>query len=265
MVFAWYPDPATSLHNAVPFNFIIKRTMWFDVLAAVTLQEPPVFVDVYRQVFRPTYSGIVGEGVTGVVPRELDMMNVMGCANHVCWALAEASVLSYQASEGLTVREVYRKITEIEGCLQPNFMPPQASSSAEGATGLARQLSADIFRAATLLYLHAILERDQPANPEIKHDVDEVMAAFGRAQEHADVLEKVARTTVFALFLAGALTTRRIHRQTIVGLLQYNRRGRVGNRWTIERTLGDLWKDRNRNGPSVDWRKVLRDNQLLLV
>ncbi|KIY43217.1 hypothetical protein FISHEDRAFT_62859 [Fistulina hepatica ATCC 64428] len=220
MVFSWYPDPATSLQNAARFNLVIKRTMWFDVIAAVTLQEPPMFIDVSRQVFWPTYNWIVGEDVMGVVLRELDMMNVMGCVNHVCWALAEASMLSYQASEGLT-----------------------ASLSAEGATGLAHQLSADIFRAATLLYLHAILEHDQLVNPEIKHDVNEVMAAFARAQEHTDMLEKV----------------------TIVKLLQYNHRGRVGNRWMIEHTHEDLWKDCNCNGPSVNWCKVLHDSQLLLV
>ncbi|KAK0204810.1 hypothetical protein DFS33DRAFT_696458 [Desarmillaria ectypa] len=74
-------------------RFLVKTAIWFDVLASVTTQNPPLFLDIIRELFAPEESGITE--LYESVPAELSMMTVMGCENRIVWALAETSYLAY--------------------------------------------------------------------------------------------------------------------------------------------------------------------------
>ena len=81
-------------------RFIIKTTMWFDVLASVTTQRVPLFLQTYRQLFDTTNQAYIEEpstyGYNGMrrTPPETSMLPVMGCENNIVLAIAEISALA---------------------------------------------------------------------------------------------------------------------------------------------------------------------------
>ena len=74
-------------------RFIIKTTMWFDVLASVTTQQIPSLMRVYRELFDRTGRAYI-EDPTLASPQELSMLPVMGCENNIVLAIAEISNLA---------------------------------------------------------------------------------------------------------------------------------------------------------------------------
>jgi hypothetical protein len=89
-----YGGPEDALLRCSPSTrFIIKTSLWFDVLAAATRVEVPYFLKVYRTLFDPNSASIASmEGASSSsIPDELSMLSIMGCENHIVWALAEIS------------------------------------------------------------------------------------------------------------------------------------------------------------------------------
>ena len=83
--FANYPK---ALEGATTKDaFVVKTTIWFDVLASIMTMRPPVLLQYIRALFRPNTSWVG-------TPKNYSMMSPMGCENVVVWALAEASYLS---------------------------------------------------------------------------------------------------------------------------------------------------------------------------
>ena len=81
-------------------RFIIKTTMWFDVLASVTTQTVPRFLETYRRIFNSAFigdplTGAGGGGVGGTQDAETSMLPVMGCENRIVLAIAEISNLAH--------------------------------------------------------------------------------------------------------------------------------------------------------------------------
>lgn len=85
-----YIDPRDVLKRcSETTRFIIKTTIWFDVLASVTTQGVPCFMQTYRDLFDDARAHIDDDPNP-----ELSMLPVMGCENKVVLAIAEISELA---------------------------------------------------------------------------------------------------------------------------------------------------------------------------
>ncbi|KAI0091026.1 fungal-specific transcription factor domain-containing protein [Irpex rosettiformis] len=106
-------------------RFIIKTTMWFDVLASVTTQSVPRFLETYKQLF-DTPSGAYIEDPANYTwngmrrsPPQTSMLPVMGCENSIVLAIAEISELAYWKEmqirkNSLSVPQLVERGMEIE-------------------------------------------------------------------------------------------------------------------------------------------------------
>jgi hypothetical protein len=272
-------DPRDKLQTCnETTRFIIKAAIWFDVLAAITTQESPRFLPYIRRLYSPEASGVYDP--TLPPSPELSMMSVMGCENHIVWALAEASDLAVWKREQqrhgcLSVPELVARATQLDKNYLNAAQPPlygQRAPGAQSETEIARELSNNIFRAATRVYVRSIVSGDYPHVPEIMEAIDETMEYVRTPAKHSQkVYSSVVRSTVFAFFICGALTDN-VHLQREV-----NERlcltgedpslSTVGNSASIRKLLEKIWSGRGKNTAhtAVRWRDVLRDANMLLV
>ncbi|KAG6845480.1 hypothetical protein H0H87_008840 [Tephrocybe sp. NHM501043] len=273
-IFAKYPSPWEALLRCGPKDvFIIKTSIWFDVLASVTTLRIPHFLNAIRDMFDPRQSKIT----------ELDaedpssMMSPMGCHNQVVWALAEASALYnwkmiQQRTGCLSVPLLVQKAMEIEEFLQP----PPLSTQLNTDIGGCRVLASEIFRASARLYLRAVVSGDHPNVPEIEESVQDTITCMERlnlypcnSEVHGQTMSRsVVRNTVFGFFICGAFAERAEHREVIRNLL--DREGNEpGNCGSIRRLLIGMWHERDdwrtQHPRAVDWRNVLLQAKILLV
>ncbi|KAF7316618.1 hypothetical protein HMN09_00394400 [Mycena chlorophos] len=254
-------------------RFIIKTAIWFDVLAAVTTQEKPMFLPYIRKLFSPLRSGIYDPCAP-----ELSMMGVMGCDSVVVWVLAQASALSVWKREEqkmgrLNVSELVSSAAVLERELAQSVLVTPSSMGLFGgstttptANEEARALSADLFRGATKVYLRSIVSGDFPHVHEIEEAVSETMHIIQSAPR---MPPSVVRSTVFAFFVCGALTDDQRKRDAVVNVLRLQgedpAQSMVGNSPSIIRLLQEgIWAGRRR-GAEVRWRDVLKSEQMLLV
>ncbi|KAJ7067189.1 fungal-specific transcription factor domain-containing protein [Mycena amicta] len=260
-------DPReTLLTCSESTRFIIKTAIWFDVLAAITTQEQPLFLRYIRELFSPLQSGVFDPAP------ELSMMNVMGCENVVVWLLAETSALSVwkreqQANGTLSIPDLVDRATVLEQELS-QFSPSMDSLSFDSTqTEEDRALSADIFRGAARVFLRSIVSGDFPHVREIEDAVADTMTLLRTPK----IPTSVVRSTVFAFFVCGALTDDPRHREAVVNHLSLNAedlsKSTVGNSGSIKTLLEGIWRTRseNKRGQPVGWRDVLSQAQMLLV
>ncbi|TFY54005.1 hypothetical protein EVJ58_g9121 [Rhodofomes roseus] len=268
-------------------RFIIKTTMWFDVLASVTTLQVPRFLETYRHLFGRT-AGIVGGGGAGAAyiddglaaAPELSMLPVMGCENHIVLAIAEISNLAHwkesQRHRGcLSVPQLVERGLEIENkYLHPTataygrFDPTQTTSDPEVAQR--RRLTNDIFRASARVYLHTVLSGDYPSCPEIVAGVTETIECLRRVPtQNASASRSVLRSVVFSICISGCLTDDPRHRTFLLQLLESQQGDNVGNVSEVRALMEQVWTRREDNqGRPVNWRDVMRESQrdlLLLV
>ncbi|TFK70316.1 hypothetical protein BDN72DRAFT_839172 [Pluteus cervinus] len=248
-------------------NFVIKTTIWFDVLASLTTQRKPILLDLVRELFNPNPSSI--EEMIGTPQSfESSMMTPMGCDNHVVWALAETGVLAEwkrnQANLGrLSIAELVEKAKEIEEVLErPSSRTDVLDLNSQEYT---RFLTSEIFRTSTRLYLCTVVSGDHPMVPEIQEAVGNVIQTIQPLQAvPATMATRVIRSTVFAFFLCGSLATEHADRQLIDLLLQRECQNAVGNCPPIRRLLAELWHRGDLRGP-VEWQQALKKANILLV
>ncbi|KAG6813964.1 hypothetical protein H0H92_005219 [Tricholoma furcatifolium] len=273
-IFSQYASPSEALLRCRPKDaFIIKTSIWFDVLASVTIQNQPRFLRPIRQMFGPTQSKI----------QELDaedpssMMSPMGCHNEVVWALAETSYLArwkqYQEAEGsLSVPYLVERAEAIQQYLKPN------SDMLEVSTDI-RLLASEIFRASARLYLRTVVSGDHPNVPEIKDSVEDVINCIQRlnlpqynidGNGQTSASRCVVRNTVFCFFICGAFAEEQKHRDIIRDMLDRESPG-SGNSSSILSMLKQMWRERdlvrrqNHSSRRVDWRGMLSRAKILLV
>ena len=281
-------------------RFIIKTTMWFDVLASVTTQQVPRFLEYYRLLFNSAY---IDDPLGG---SEISMLPVMGCENKIVLAIAEISNLAHW-KEGclrrgaLSIPELVHRGASIEeqllapaspnnalAPLQPGMYGPQALHShmrpsgpgGGGGGGSAdeadvmwrRRLTNNIFRASAKVYLHTVLSGDYPACPEIVGAVTETIGALHDVPEQPSVHRSVVRSVVFGICLSGCLTDDRAQRSFLLKMLERQQHESVGNIREVSRLMQQVWQRRDRDREqgrytSVDWRAVMREshNDLLLL
>ncbi|KAG6841432.1 hypothetical protein C0991_011102 [Blastosporella zonata] len=277
-IFSKYASPLEALVRCSTKDvFIIKTSIWFDVLASMTTQKVPHFLHAIRIMFDPTRSKIQELGAED----PSSMMSPMGCHNEVVWALSEASDLycwkrRQQAKDSLSIPVLVRRAAEIEEWLQPPS-PPMAypSTDIDGC----RVVASEIFRASARLYLRAVVSGDHPNVPEIKESVQDTIDCMQRlnyppcdAEVNGQTMSRsVVRNTVFSFFICGAFAERQEHREVIQNLL--DREGDdPGNCGSIRALLHDMWQQREfarrtpqQNSRAVDWRSVLAKTKILLV
>jgi len=259
-----YPDRLERVSQKD--QFVIKTTIWFDVLASVTTMKPPRLLNYIRQLFQPTLNWI---------PRTYTMLTPMGCENTVVWALAETSYLAYwkakSISQGnLSIRQLVTQVQEIEPYLLPG---PRPIEPREGPEGWSRFLTSEIFRTSTRLFLKTVESGDHPHVPEIRNCVEDTLAAivgFPAPEAGLDYLaaSAVIRSTVFGFYICGSLTDS----EPVLNVLQSRLTQKpadegVGNTTTISDLLTILWDERRMQMPGhpVRWRRLLRKRQILLV
>ncbi|KAJ7858128.1 fungal-specific transcription factor domain-containing protein [Mycena olivaceomarginata] len=233
-------------------RFIIKVAIWFDVLAALTTQEQPRFLRFIRALYSPEASAIYDPSLPP--SPELSMKSVMGCENHIVWALAEAADLAVwkraqQTAGTLSVPELVARARNLDNYLDAAPATPALPSvyapSQKTETEIARELSNNIFRAATRVYVRSIVSGDFPHVPEIVEAVDETMGYVRAPGEHSqNVHSSVVRSTVFASFICGALTDNTRIRHEVIERLNLTGEdpslSAVGNSTSIRNLLEKL-------------------------
>ncbi|KAG5726235.1 Transcriptional regulatory protein pro-1 [Termitomyces sp. T112] len=275
-LFSRYHNPAEALMRCTPKDvFIIKTSIWFDVLASVTTQRSPHFLQAIRSLFSPIQSKI----------EELDaedsssMMSPMGCHNQVVWALAETSHLfcwkqRQLANESLSIPTLVRMAAEIEEYLQPPVSPPYCATNMNGC----RALASEIFRASARLYLRVVVSGDHPHVEDIKESVQDTISYMQflncspscSAEVNGQTMSRsIVRNTVFGFFLCGAFSEQPDHRELIQSLLDREGDG-AGNGGSIRHLLHEIWEQRDaarrqHSSTVVNWRHGLARTKILLV
>ena len=276
-LFRWDNSPAEVLIRSTPRDaFIIKTTIWFDVLASVTTQEVPHFRSAIQGMFGPDH------------PKEYDtysqysMMSPMGCENIIVWALAETSALAHwKAKEkkkgSLSMPELVLKAKRIESqAFEPNSNPQRGAGflMRNGNLRGLRQLASEIFRSATRLYLRTVVSGDYPRVPEIEESVKEMVgriqdinqASLWSMDSERTLAGSIVRNTVFGFFICGAFADDKASQAIVLEQVQSQGEG-AGNCGSVRKLLQDLWTRRGadlRNQP-VPWREMLKETETLLV
>ncbi|KAG1781713.1 fungal-specific transcription factor domain-containing protein [Suillus placidus] len=252
------PDWALRLCSD-SMRFIIKTSMWFDVLASATLIRRPKFLDILRSLYDPATA--VDDGKP-----ELSMMGVMGCENRIVLALAEIADLACWKDEcrragRFSVPELVRRGQEIEAILKstndPDHLPEYDTEKSRR-----RRLTSDIFRASALVYLHSIISGDHPQCPEIMSNITETVKCLRRAED-VSTARHVVRGVVFSICICGCLTDVPQYRDYFLRRLQ-EQQTTVGNCARVAQLMREVWSSRERGEP-VDWRVVMQQSQMLLV
>ncbi|KAG1905429.1 fungal-specific transcription factor domain-containing protein [Suillus fuscotomentosus] len=253
------PDWALSLCTD-SMRFIIKTSMWFDVLASATLIRRPKFLDVLRSLYDPATA--VDDGRP-----ELSMMGVMGCENRIVLALAEIADLACWKDEcrragRLSVPELVRRGQNIEAILKTTNDPDYLQGF-ESEKLRRRRLTSDVFRASALVYLHSVISGDHPQCPEIMSNIAETVKCLRRAED-VSTARHVVRSVVFSICICGCLTDVVQYREYFLRRLQEQQTETVGNCARVAELMREVWRSRERGEP-VDWRVVMQQSQMLLV
>ncbi|KAG1754104.1 fungal-specific transcription factor domain-containing protein [Suillus occidentalis] len=240
-------------------RFIIKTSMWFDVLASATLIRRPKFLELLRALYDPDIA-------VHDARQELSMMVVMGCENRIVLALAEIADLACWKDEcrragKLSVPELVRRGQRIETILKSTNDPEHPSYDTEKTRR--RRLTSDVFRASALVYLHSVISGDHPQCPEIMTNIAETVECLRRAED-LSTARHVVRSVVFSICICGCLTDVPHYRNYFLRRLQEQQTETVGNCTRVAQLMREVWSSRERGEP-VDWRVVMQQSQMLLV
>lgn len=261
----WHPEyqgPQDALMRcSEATRFIIKTSMWFDVLASATRVDIPNFLEVYRGLFDPNSAYI--DGSSG--PEELSMMPIMGCENHIVWALAEISNLAcwkeIQKGRGaLSMPELVKRGAKIEKHIMPPASPPLFYNELDQT----RILTSQVFRASARVYLHSVLSGDYPLCKEIAEGVTDTIEWLKQVPERG--ARSVIRSVVFSICICGCLTDIQWQREFLLKRLEIQQMESVGNCAVVKDLIQQVWQSRESStGESVTWRDVMRKTDMLLV
>lgn len=250
-------------------RFIIKTSIWFDVLASATLVRKPIMLDVVSELFSPyTHAAIDGNPLE--LCEEYSMLSIMGCDNHIVYALAKIAELAAwkehnRSTSQLSVPELVRRGQDIEKILKRSSLPmtshDPAHTSAYDERNRQRQLTSEVFRASAHVYLHSVISGDYPQCPEIIEAVNQTIECL-KAAESGQTGRAVVRSVVFSICIAGCLTDNRDHKWYLTKRLE-EQRG-IGNCTQVQHLINKVWHRRG-GREQVDWRQVMREAEMLLV
>ncbi|PBK70212.1 hypothetical protein ARMSODRAFT_956285 [Armillaria solidipes] len=269
-------NPKLLLANmSTSSQLTVKYTMWMDIFASFTLMKQPEYLALYKSLL-DDQNGFWGRG--------LHMENLTGCPDEAMLALAEISGLarwktSEQAKGSLNFRELVRRGDDIEQRLRnrqrepsnfgeqtplhPNLM--QTAMSDAGAISYpdeVMQLVGNVFQESALLYLHTIINEDNPAVPEIAASVNTITQLLHELEP-----SEIDRTLVFPVCLAGCMTSNSSHRDLLKSRLQSQDES-IGNLLQTRLVMEAVWQKRGKSGSNAcEWREILRERcpNLLLI
>lgn len=296
-----YVDPQDVLKKcSETTRFIIKTTIWFDVLASVTTQGVPCFMSTYRNLFEDAAR------IDDCPNPELSMLPVMGCENKIVLAIAEISELAdwkalKQRRGELSMIELVKRGRAIlkerlndelpaplpqeyqymetfgngmgGGFAYPNGVYPQVqphqaqqrtvgTTESEAEVNQRRKLTNDIFRASAKIYLHTVISGDYPACPEIVSAVRETIDCLQRVpRDRFSVHRGVVRSVVFGICLSGCLTDNPNHKTFLMELLDSQSGESVGNIAEVKKLMQAVWDRRQNKQDPVNWREVMKEGQ----
>ncbi|KAH7925834.1 hypothetical protein BV22DRAFT_1088286, partial [Leucogyrophana mollusca] len=260
-----YTGPSDALLRcSESARFIIKTSMWFDVLASATLVRCPHFMGVFREIFTERPATIDGVPIDPLP--ELSMMSVMGCENHIVLALARTAELAFWKEEkkkagSLSVPQLVQRGFEIEEILQqPSTF---YRDGAEQEMLRRRHLTSEVFRASARVYLHTVISGDYPQCPEIAEGVRDTVACLHKVPT-GQLSRSVVRSAVFSICICGCLTDVQEYRIYLLGRLQEQLKEPAGNCSQVMHLMREVWSKRA-SGQPVDWRQVMRESEMLLV
>lgn len=245
--------------------FVIKTTIWFDVLASVTTQDAPYLLSDIRDMFSPTGSGIRDINNTS----DTNMMTVMGCENTTVWALAETAALCVWKRNQLTRGSLsMHDLVEKANVIAAHLQPVQSATPYNDPITLGRYHAAEIFRASTLLYLRSVVSGDFPNVQDIQESVKETIRCIKDVPDGPEqrVSGAVVRSTVFSIFICGCLASEQQHKEILLRQLT-RENGKSGNCSSVQNLLREIWL-RQQGVPKdkpVPWRDMLRRSKILLV
>lgn len=262
----------------------LKATMWCDIMSTLTLKTTPKHLSFYRRLFRggSGYWGLTQQGIGDESALRMDSLT--GCPDEVLLGIAEIATLScWKMQElrkgSLSMRELIRRGDVIERHLrtqtetallaeadQTPLHPELSSTAAEhdnvqnSPTGYAgtslpaddtRRIVADIFREATILYLHTVLSDPNPGVPEIVNSIDVIVQLLNRLP-----VSNIDRCLVFPICLAGCLVDDPMKREFLKTRLQGRHDG-FGNTNQALRVMQTAWQKRDSQGGAVEWQDLL--------
>lgn len=159
--------------------------------------------------------------------------------------------------------------------------PIPANTTIPFPTENMRRVVARIFREAAVLYLHTVLNEPRPGTylffsilkkkqreliwacylgvPEIKTSVDAIIQLFGQLPA-----SEVDRSLVFPICLAGCLTDDRGRKELLKARLQAQDEN-LGNILQARALMETVWRRRDIEGGSIDWRKIMQSDGLNLL
>lgn len=256
-------------------NFIIKTFFWFDVLAAVTTMQPPLFRDVINEIYNPNQNSGIVDTYTETA---LSMMKIMGCENQVLWALSEISALAswkerqHQEGKLSVIDLVGRARTLQETLATPTYQQGMsnhayASTSTSQPEDEARHIASEIFRTAAIVYLQTIINNDYYQVDDVQRAVKECVAAFLSFKSEnyqPDVRHIVVRSTVFAVFLCGCFTN--VDKDWDILQTHLEDEGVMGNCNGVMELIKEVRDERRKDRRQpVKWRQALQKHSMLLV
>ncbi|KDQ57069.1 hypothetical protein JAAARDRAFT_47740 [Jaapia argillacea MUCL 33604] len=249
--------------------FVVKTTLWFDVLASITELQPPALMNTFRDLFDP--QGAYVEDPYPVFPG-LSMLTPMGCENLVVLGLAETSNLAWWKENEINHRrlsmfELYDRAKDIE---LRYLGPPQPSPPSYGTPDEdLRHRVSDIFRASARVLLFSILHYDSPHSQEVKLAVEETVSCLKLVpHDEPKMINRALPCVAFSICVAGCLTDDPSHQRYFLDRLRGFKDSAIGNTRSVRDVLETVWKRRRESGERVAWREVMHEmgpEKLLLL
>ncbi|KAF8134961.1 fungal-specific transcription factor domain-containing protein, partial [Boletus edulis] len=220
-------------------RFIIKTSIWFDVLASATLVREPRFLGVIQELYGRQSAFF--DDVPAVPMAEYSMMSVMGCENHIVLALAEIASLAnwkeaHVSAGSLSVKELVRRGHKIEEILiKPSSYPSESDVTldpAESQRAQQRRLTSEVFRASAYVYLHSVVSGDFPRCPEIIEAVNDTVNCLMAAEDGP----------------TGRAVVRSVeprHQNYFLKRLQEQQSLSIGNSQQVSCLIQEVWKRRS--------------------
>ncbi|KAG2038944.1 hypothetical protein BDR03DRAFT_272538 [Suillus americanus] len=207
-------------------RFIIKTSMWFDVLASATLIRRPKFLEVLRSLCGPTTA------VNGGRP-ELCMMDIMGCENRIVLALTDLACWKDECRRAgrFRVSELVRRGKDIETILKSTNVPAH--------------LHARRRRLRLMYFARLPLSISIPSYLGIMHNVQKLWTTSQKQSSVSSVLKTparhVVRSVVFSICICGCLTDVPGYRRYFLRHLHEQQTGTVGN---CAQLMREVWSRR---------------------
>nr|VWP01154.1 Putative Sec14 protein [Ganoderma boninense] len=255
-------------------RFIIKTTIWLEVLASITTQEVPRFLEHLRVLF------------DSAAP-EISMLPVVGCEDQIVLAIAEISNLAQnRLRQGtLLVPDFVRRGVLIEKLFERGLDEPETlahpmsgrswtgSRNQDEIDAIERRLRNNILRASAKVYLRTVLpENLLGLGPGIAGALTEMIEVL------QDVLKQplngsVLGSAAFGVCLSGCHTDDPAQRAFLLHVLEMQQEEPVSSIREVSRLLQQVWQRRDHDaelGRSTpgNWRAIMREGHndaILLV